>query len=617
VNWRHFQAVVWLRWRIFVNQMRRGGTVNAVIQTLITVVALVGALTASVVLSVSLFLVGAFALRDQSPAIIMYVWDGLVAAFLFVWIIGVFAELQRSDPLSLDKFLHLPVSPTGVFLMNYLSSLVSLILIVFVPAMFALSLGLAFSKGPRMLLLLPLSAALVLMVTAATYQFQGWLAALMVNKRRRRTVLVFLTMGIILIAQAPNLINMVVFSQAPRDSASLAAMQAEQNEIVHAMTSRVITPAEYQKRIDEFNLAQKVRSEEAERQGLQQLENTTWIVNLCLPPGWLPLAAMTSAEGNALAVLPAFLGMAGLGVVSLWRSHQTTVRLYTGGFNSGKRRVAAVAVPAKPGKPAAVGMLEWRLPWLSEQASAVALGGLRSLLRAPEAKMMLLSPMILVLIFGGMALAHSFEPPAMVRPLMAFGGMSMILLTMVQLVGNQFGFDRGGFRVYVLSAAPRREVLLGKNVATAPLALGLGALLLVLLQAVYPMRFDYFLAAIPQALTMYLLFCLLANCLSIYAPTVVRTGSFKPTNPKGLALLLQFAFLFLFPWALIPALAPLGVELGLEKLGWVAGWPICLALSVLECAAVVSVYQLVLTWQGRALQAREQKILALVTPKAE
>jgi hypothetical protein len=231
--------------------------------------------------------------------------------------------------------------------------------------------------------------------------------------------------------------------------------------------------------------------------------------------------------------------------------------------------------------------------------------------------MMLLSPMILVLIFGGMALAHSFEPPAMVRPLMAFGGMSMILLTMVQLVGNQFGFDRGGFRVYVLSAAPRREVLLGKNVATAPLALGLGALLLVLLQAVYPMRFDYFLAAIPQALTMYLLFCLLANCLSIYAPTVVRTGSFKPTNPKGLALLLQFAFLFLFPWALIPALAPLGVELGLEKLGWVAGWPICLALSVLECAAVVSVYQLVLTWQGRALQAREQKILALVTPKAE
>jgi ABC-2 type transport system permease protein len=262
-------------------------------------------------------------------------------------------------------------------------------------------------------------------------------------------------------------------------------------------------------------------------------------------------------------------------------------------------------------------MLEWRLPWLSEQASAVALGGLRSLTRAPEAKMILLSPILLVIIFGGLFLTHSFEPPAMVRPLAAFGGVSMILLTMIQLVGNQFGFDRGGFRVYVLSAAPRREVLLGKNAAAAPLALGLSAVILVLLQTAFPMRVDYFLAAIPQALTMYLLFCLLANCLSIYAPSLVRSGSFKPANPKGFALLLQFAFLFLFPWTLLPALLPLGVEFGLNQLGWLQGWPICLTLSVLECAAVVLIYRLVLTWEGLALQAREQKILAVVTPKAE
>jgi ABC-2 type transport system permease protein len=131
------------------------------------------------------------------------------------------------------------------------------------------------------------------------------------------------------------------------------------------------------------------------------------------------------------------------------------------------------------------------------------------------------------------------------------------------------------------------------------------------------MRVDYFLAAIPQALTMYLLFCLLANCLSIYAPSLVRSGSFKPASPKGLALLLQFAIVFLFPWAVLPALLPLGVEFGLEQMGWLTGWPICLALSVLECAAVVFIYRLVLTWEGQALQAREQKILAVVTPKAE
>ena len=617
MTWRHFQAVVWLRWRIFLNQMKRGGTVNLVIQTLLTVFALVGGVCAAVVLSVVMFLVGMFALRDATPAIIMFVWDGVVAVFLFAWMIGILAELQRSDSLSLDKFLHLPVSITGIFLINYISSLVSLVLLVFVPPMFALGIGLAFSKGPMLLLLLPLVVALVLMVTALTYQLQGWLAALMVNKRRRRTVIVFLTMGFIVICQLPNLINMVVFSRHQPENTPNAGMLAEQSELRDALSRGDITVEEFQKRIDESQRAQKARSEEAEQQTLQQLENTAWIVNLCLPPGWLPLGAMTSAEGNAFAPPLAFLGMAGIGAVSLWRAHQTTVRLYTGKFDSGKRRSIAVAIPAKQTKPPTAGLLEWRLPMLSEQASAVALSGIQSLARAPEAKMLLLGPILLVVVFGGTALSHSLALPAVFRPFMAFGGMTMILLTMIQLVGNQFGFDRGGFRVFVLSAAPRREVLLGKNMAVAPLALGLGAVILVLLQAAYPMRWDYFLAALPQALTMFLLFCLLANWLSIYAPTLVRTGSFKPANPKGLTLLLQLAFLFLFPWALAPALLALGVELGLEQLGWATGLPICLALSLLECAVVVYVYRLILNWQGQTLQRREQKILAVVTPKAE
>jgi hypothetical protein len=603
---------VWLRWRLFVNQLRRGGAVNAVVQALLAV----GALAFAASLSVVFFFVGLFAMRDASPAVVMYVWDGLAAVFLITWTVGILAELQRSDPLSLDKFLHLPVSPTGIFLINYLSSLASLTLILFLPPMLALSFGLAFAKGPALLLLLPLVGAFILMVTAVTYQFQGWLASLMANKRRRQTVIGLVTIGFILICQSPALISL--FTGEERQAQQERVREtAEENQLIAAVHSGQISQSEYQEREEEFNRKVMARRDEAQRQALQQWEPTHRLVNLCLPPGWLPLGAMTSAEGNAPAALLAMLGMAGLGAVSLWRAHRTTVRLYTGWFNSGKRRIVVVAAPVKQGKPPTAGMLEWRLPWLSEQASAVALGGLRSLTRAPEAKMMLLSPILLVIIFGGMFLAHSFEPPAMVRPLMAFGGMSMIILTMAQLVGNQFGFDRGGFRVFVLSAAPRREVLLGKNVATAPLALGLSAVILVILQATFPMRLDYFLAALPQALSMYLLFCLLANCLSIYAPTSLRSGSFKPASPKGIALLLHFAFLFLFPWALVPALLPLGVEFTLEKLGWLTGLPICLVLSVLECAAVFYVYWLVLTWQGRALQAREQKILALVTPKAE
>ncbi len=133
--------------------------------------------------------------------------DGLILAFLFFWGIGLIAELQRTEPLSLSKFMHLPVSVNGAFLINYLSSLLRLSLIVFVPVMLGFSLALVWTKGILLVPVLPALAAFLLMVTALTYQFQGWLASLMSNPRRRRTVIVASTMIFVLLAQLPNLMN--------------------------------------------------------------------------------------------------------------------------------------------------------------------------------------------------------------------------------------------------------------------------------------------------------------------------------------------------------------------------------------------------------------------------
>ena len=119
------------------------------------------------------------------------------------------AELQRSDPLSLSKFMHLPVSVGGAFLINYLSSLVRLSLIIFVPIMSGFCLALVYTKGIVMLPVLAALAAFMLMITALTYQVQGWLALLMNNPRRRRTVIVVSTALLILFAQLPNLVNLV------------------------------------------------------------------------------------------------------------------------------------------------------------------------------------------------------------------------------------------------------------------------------------------------------------------------------------------------------------------------------------------------------------------------
>jgi hypothetical protein len=614
VNWQHFQTFLWLRWRLRLNQLKRGGLANAIILAILTVLLVFG----SVFLFAGSLLVGLFALGDVSPLVLLLVWDGLIVVFLFFWCTGLLSELQRSEALSLNKFLHLPVSLTGAFLINYISSLFSVNLALFVPAMLGLALGLVFSRGAAMLWQLPLLAAFVLMVTGVTYQFQGWLAALMVNKRRRRTIIVVASMIFIVICQLPNMVNVIrPWEGAEREhKKDLDRQLQEQQELNKALAAKQIKPDEYQKRLEEMRRDRKAHDQESNRQTWEAVERTAWLINVVLPPAWLALGASAVAEGGTWTALLGLAGMSLIGGASLWRSYRTTMRLYTGQFTSGGKESVVVAPAAQTPLPAG-NPLEKRLPWLSEQAAVIALAGFRSLLRAPEAKMLLLTPLLLLVIFGSMFWARNAEMPVAVRPLVALGAMAMILFSLMQLIGNQFGFDRGGFRVFVLCPAPRADVLLGKNLALAPVALGLGGMAAVAVEAVYPMRFDHLLALLPQFVTMYLLFCMLANLLSILAPMPVAAGSLKPANPKGVILLLHMLFFFLTPLVVVPVMAPLGLEFLLEELDSLHGVPLALLVVLLEGVAVVYLYRFVLRWEGRLLQSQEQKILGTVTTREE
>ncbi len=623
MNLQHFQAFLWLRWRLLVNQMRRGGSANAVIAVILAVLAVIAASG----LFVAFFLVGWLALPLAVPAVpdvFLWVWDGLIVAFLFAWMLGLIIELQRSEVLSLDKFLHLPVSLRGVFLINYLSSLFSFTMLLFLPSMVALALGLTAARGPAGLLALPALAAFLLMVTALTYQFQGWLASLMVNKRRRRTVIVLVTGAFILLCQMPNMVNFYFqgSNASKQPSAAIAERNAQLADLDRDKKTFADGDKEYSRRLREINDHYKARVDAEDNQLLEQISTTIRWVNLAVPPGWLALGAAYAANDEVLPPLLATLVMGLIGAASLWRAYRTTLRLYTGQYTAGRRSALPVkveAAPADKGVAAAAKpqLLEWHLPFVSEQAAAVALGGFRSLTRAPEAKMLLLTPFILLLVFASMSFARGMHPPELLRPLIAYGGMSMMLLTMGQIVGNQFGFDRGGFRVFVLSAAPRRDILLGKNLAAAPLALGLATVAIAFVAVVYPMRIDHVLALFPQLVTMYLLFCLLANSLSIVAPMPMRTGTLKPASVKVIPAVLQVVFALLFPLVLAPSLLPLGIEFAVGELTGMTWLPLFLVLALLECVLVLFIYRLVLNALGRLLQSRELRILETVTTKEE
>jgi ABC-2 type transport system permease protein len=320
VNLEHLRAFLLLRWRLRYNQFRKAGAVNAVFFAIYIVLALV----ASVGLFVTGLLVGLFAMPHAPPAVRLYVWDGVVLVFLFFWLIGLLIELQRAEGLALDKILHLPVSPSGAFLVNYLSSLFSLTLIAFVPGMVGLILGQSISISPAMLLALPLLAAFILAITAVTYQFQGWLASLMTNKRRRRTVLFIATFSIILILQAPQLIN--VFRPWDDTVESYKRLQEKQTELQRDFASKKMSPQEFHQQQKELNERHQAERKEATQRQLAELERIARVANAILPIGWFPLGAAALPDNEFLPTLLGFLGLGLIGAFSLRRAYRTTVR---------------------------------------------------------------------------------------------------------------------------------------------------------------------------------------------------------------------------------------------------------------------------------------------------
>lgn len=584
MNWEHLRAFLWLHSRIRANKSKRTKPLSKALHAILSVL--------SVIFGIFVFagtLIIAVALSRKSPSVspsaIMFGWDGLVAAFIFFWLVMLSVELQRSELLPLEKFLHYPVSVSGLFLINYVASILNehATMYFFGPAMLGLATGMVIGRGAGMLWLFPLIVAFFLMVTALTYQFRGWLAVLMLNKRHRRTVVTVVTVTTMLIAQLPYLSSRVFGTR--------------HHPVV--ATSR------------------------------EQVGQIVTVANKVLPIGWLPYGVRASWEGKPLPVLLVLAGMTLIGAVSLRRSYATTMRLYTGNYGSGRTRPVPVAAapsaivterpatkPSAPIRSVRGSLLEMKLPWFSEPASAVALATFRSLLRAPEAKMVLVSPVIMLVFFGGAVLKGASSSSQFTRPLMASGILTMVLFSMSQLVANQFAFDRAGFRNYVLSFAPRRDILLGKNLALAPVALGVTGVALIVLQVFQPMRIDHFIGMLFQMTTMYLLDCLFANFLSIVNPTAVKAGSMRPAvRPSGKTILFSLLTFFLFPLILAPSMIPLGLEYGLHWMGGYTAVPVFLLLSIIEAAGMVGLYLWALDREGEFLQSRELKILDIVTAR--
>ena len=586
MNWEQLRTILWLRWRLTRNQWSRAGGLGAVIAVLVGV----GAFVLGGLSFIGALLGGMFGLAEATSLNVLLVWLAMTGAFLLFWMIGLLAELQRSETIDLQRLMHLPVALGQMFVVNYLASHLALSIIVMLPAMLGLAIGLVIARGPAMLLLLPLVLSMVFMITAWTYCLRGWLAAMMSNPRRRRTIIMGITFAFILLGQAPNLYFNVVrrFDRPPTKAATPDAAQHQR----------------------------------AERQAAErQMRDRFFAIQNFIPPLWLPVGARALAEGRASPAILGTLGCFALGALGLRRAYGSTLRFYRG--DPGKKlkphteTVSVLGAAAAPVRDN-VRFLEWRPPLVPEPAIAVALATLRSMLRAPEVKMAWATSFLVTLILGiSIFFRSASNLPDVAKPFMLTGATAFSMLMLFQFLANQFGFDRDGFRLLVLSPVERRQILLGKNLAALLPGVFFGLVVLGLVSVGLHLSVVTMVAALFQLLTAVLVGGLLGNCLSILVPYRIQAGSMKPTKMPALAMLTMLLSHLLFPLALAPVFVPPLAEF-LWRHGGLPLWvPMNLILSVGLAGLAAFGYWLALAPLGRLLQRRETKILNTITAEVE
>ncbi len=615
MNWNHLKAIVWLNWRLQVNQWKKGGVLNMILGALIAGFAAIGIAVSFLVA----LLVGVLALRKLDADQWMLVWDGLVVGFLFFWMIGLITELQRSEVLSLDKLLHLPLSLFGAFFLNYLSSLLSLSLLFFLPLSLGLVVALIFTQGLRMLIVLPLLAAFLLMVTALTNQFRGWLHMLMLNKRRRRTIIAIVTVVFILVVQLPNLLNLTVLRNRknPARQEYVVAMDKLQQQ----RARNEITTEQFEEKSKELSTTREAKTRQHRDHQYQLALEWSRRANAVLPIGWLPYGIWRAVQGSIWAGLLGTLGAGGIGFISLRRTYSTTLSVYRGKHSAKKLTAQPVEVGSSDA-PLESGahkknFLEKELPGVPGSSAAVALASFRCLVRGPEGKTLLATPFILMIVFGSMLLTgRERAVPELMRPLLALGSISLSLLCFVQLTANAFAYDRGGFKAFILSPCDRSRILLGKNLSVAPLAIGVPAVVTVVIQIFFPLHITHLLATFAQIINAFLISCLIGNLVSALAPFGITPGSTKPAKMRFATILIHIFVASTSPVVLIPAFAAYGLEVLTTQLTSISILPLYLVGSLLELALIVWIYRRVLPAQGRLLQQREIRVLETVAVRA-
>ncbi|MCY2979911.1 MAG: ABC transporter permease [Planctomycetota bacterium] len=630
----HFQTFLWLRWRIRVNQLSHGSKLGKALAAILLATVVIAGIT----LIVGGALVGAIVPRYFPREHYFLMWDGLIAIFVLFWVIHVATDLQRSDAITFDRILHLPVSFGQVFAINYLSALASILFLCLSSFSFGFIFGSCFSVGPTALLIAFPFILFLLAITSLTYQLQGWLAAIMSNPRRRQLVMFIIPVVIVTVVQIPTFVvsRYARYANQARSAdipPSTLVAPGPNSDVEHQDGDTEVAVNETTDKADLADSQEqakkalpKVLSEDTRNDKIANFIAGIGMLNRVFPPLWMAGCAQSIMAGT-WHVFWLSSAMFAVAFLSLRRNYRQTLRYYLGESDSraiqkrmGKSQslVAKPAVSATSRSGGKSRMIDWQIPFVSESTSAITVMTWQSMKRAPEAKISLLLPFVAPFVMFGALQSIDLPKVDELKASMIVGFSALVLLISTGVLGNQFGYDRAGFRAFVLSPVRRDHILLGRNIAAIPVALLQTICLTLSIGFFFGLAIDKVFASVLLSSSLLPPCLLLFNLMSILTPFPIAAGSMQPKHFDLVPVLLSMLLSMILPLITLVALFPIGIEWVVERYFLKTSvLPIALILSVFWLAGSMLLYRWLLPYEGRLFARREKELLRIVTSKIE
>jgi hypothetical protein len=425
------RAFAWLRWRLFINSLEQTGS-RDMLERFSLAIEKLGPILAGMLLipsALTLAALGAasgFALaRGDLESIPALAPRYLLFAVPLLSIAGPLL-MHGGDRTNPVRMLLLPIGRGTLYVAQSAAALGDFWTLLMLPLVTCIPIGLAAGGAPVAALFAVAAGAMLILVVVAITSTTTSLLHLAVRDRRRGELLALLVLLVLpMIGMLPTILSGGIHGRGHDRGAAAPRERRAAPPWVTASARRALAlyPTELYTRATRDAAAH----------------------------------AAGPAARSVVALAAGALLLNGLGLYVFGKV------LESPGSSGGRRRTAGRLIGAR------------RLPWLSAGASAVALGQLRLALRTPRGRSILLSPIVLVFVYGALNFQNTtgFHLGGLTADsglVIASFASFVCLMSILPIALNQFAIDKAGLTLVLLSPLSDRDYLTGKAVGNGMVA---------------------------------------------------------------------------------------------------------------------------------------------------